>query len=712
MRIRLSTVAAGAVVVVVALLPVACSGGQQPPSGGASQAVRTGAAPDVDPTILPTQELASAPVMRLADGLPPPTNRWFSGLVFGESPQPVFPRPLAVALTDTGFAYGLPEVRAQGAALLGPFAPQVTADVGVNVTGVVTAYDVAAVTVELRTGDGSALGELTLVEGSPVLRYRAVTDHRLALGVPFSAGADGLVAADIAGRDHVLVGVDGLDVGSRLGDDGRTLRLGADESVAWLPAPDDPGSGLEALAAAAATPVSGTSLTYGVDDDAATTSITYATPADRPTAVVRLPHQRASAGMECGHGTYRTVLGTAEACTATTATWSVPVVEPVARLDLSGLSDAERTELATQVRRDARRLVGPGAEPRPSDTYFGGKALARDANLFALADELGLDDVAATLRDGLAEDLREWAEPDGCAQRDARCFVWDDRLRTVVGRTPAFGSEEGNDHHFHYGYFLYAAGLVAADDAALATDLAPVLDLLAADIAAGAPVDVGGGAPMPALRVLDASAGHSWASGYAPFADGNNQESSSEAVAAWHGLALWAQARVGAGLDDAGLEAQATWMQSVEAASATTYWSGFDRSDPVHDGLDAAVTSLVWGGKRERATWFSAEPSAALGIVVLPVTAASGYLLPSGDDGGPARVRDNLAEALGVGTDDLWREPAAWDVMFGDQLLMYAALAGSDDAGAALDVARSLPDERVDDGSTRSWLLAWLMSRA
>jgi endoglucanase Acf2 len=125
----------------------------------------------------------------------------------------------------------------------------------------------------------------------------------------------------------------------------------------------------------------------------------------------------------------------------------------------------------------------------------------------------------------------------------------------------------------------------------------------------------------------------------------------------------------------------------------------------VNQGLDAQVTSLVWGGKRERNTWFSAEPSAALGIVVLPVTGASGYLA-----GDPERIRDNLAEALG--TAELWSDAGAWDVMFGDQLLMYAGLAGRDDAAAALEVARSLPDERIDDGSTRSWMLAWLMAHA
>jgi len=58
------------------------------------------------------QNVAKIAPTRLADGLVPPTNRWFTGLVFGDQPQPVFPMPLSAALTDTGFAIGLPNVTA------------------------------------------------------------------------------------------------------------------------------------------------------------------------------------------------------------------------------------------------------------------------------------------------------------------------------------------------------------------------------------------------------------------------------------------------------------------------------------------------------------------------------------------------------------------------------------------------------------------------
>ena len=51
---------------------------------------------------LPQESVAPVTAMRLAEGLIPPTNRWFSGLVFGDAPQPVFPLPLAFSLIIGG----------------------------------------------------------------------------------------------------------------------------------------------------------------------------------------------------------------------------------------------------------------------------------------------------------------------------------------------------------------------------------------------------------------------------------------------------------------------------------------------------------------------------------------------------------------------------------------------------------------------------------
>ena len=84
-----------------------------------------------------------------------------------------------------------------------------------------------------------------------------------------------------------------------------------------------------------------------------------------------------------------------------------------------------------------------------------------------------------------------------------------------------------------------------------------------------------------------------------------------------------------------------------------------------------------------------------LGILVIPMSPASTYL--AGDS---ARIDANVAEATG----------GAFDQKFGDYLLMYSALAGEKQRTAALDTARQLDDKWIDDGNSRSYLLAWLMS--
>ena len=232
----------------------------------------------------------------------------------------------------------------------------------------------------------------------------------------------------------------------------------------------------------------------------------------------------------------------------------------------------------------------------------------------------------------------------GCAKRAAFCFVTTNRARGCRAH-PSFGSDEFNDHHFHYGYFLYAAGILTQNDPELAEKFAPVMNLLAADIGSNA-----NNGAFPDRRVFDAYAGHSWASGTSPFADGNNQESSSEAITAWTGLALWAKAS-----GNAGLQTEATWMLSSEAQSGLAYWTNFDRSEPVYSGYGHQIVSLNWGGKRDYATWFSPEPAAMLGILVIPMSPASTYL------GGDAeRIKANVAEATG----------GKFDQKFGDYLLM------------------------------------------
>ncbi|MFP7760059.1 glycosyl hydrolase [Marisediminicola sp. LYQ85] len=624
---------------------------------------------------LPQQTIKPLPSARLAEGLVPPTNRWFSGLVFGDDSMPVFPSPLSFQLTDGGFDLGLPRVTTAPKVIMGGHVAHIGVSVGADVAEV-SDYDTASVTIT-HLADDVAVGETVIARGSPFVSFTALSAADVSTVTAFTpSSVDGAATAVIDGTTYGLVS------DAELSSDGTGLALAEGETATWFALAD--GAELADFADAATHTVTGTTLDYTTSDTEVSTTIAYTTADGEPTIVAALPHQQAGLAdsVACSSATYSTIYGDMTACTTDALTWSSPALEPSGALDLSALDDADRDRLAEQVTLDIAET-----ETFADDTYFGGKSLYRAVNLLEIAEEVGADDAAATMRDRLVTTMSEWMDPDRCDERDLRCFVYDPEARGIVGLATSFGSEEFNDHHFHYGYFLYTAGVLAADDPELVESWAPVMNLLAADLATR-----GESTYFPEQRNFDSYGGHSWASGTSPFGDGNNQESSSEAVTAWNGLALWAAAS-----DQGDLETEARWMLAAEATSAKAYWTDFPLDDPIMEGFEHTITSLVWGGKRDYATWFSAEPSAMLGILVLPMSPVADYLA-----GDPERIDANIADAA----------PDGFDVTFGDYLLMYSALSSTEAASRALEESRELHEDRIDDGNSRSYMLAWLMAHA
>ncbi|MBD7956927.1 1,3-beta-glucanase [Microbacterium sp. Sa4CUA7] len=656
----------GATVLLAAAVLATAGCTAEPPGQPVSQPWAPEAASAATVSALPVERVAEglAPP-RLADGVVPPTNRWYSGLVFGATPQPVYPFPLAFAAADAGFTVDLPQVSATAQTIAASFAGGL--QVGMPADRF-EAVRVDAVSVTLRWWDGGdAVGDVTIAEGSPVVGFTAARATDLTPAVTLEPAGDGLWTATADETTFGVVSPDATWSGSAL-----TVPAGA--HALWFALPD--GADLAQWADALDAPVSGVAVEIDTGTDTSSTRLTYT--GTESTVLVPFPGHEADAAA-CGLGTFRTAYGDAVACAGTELEWSVPAVAARASFDLSAADDATLGTIATQIAADL------AATPAlPADTYHGGKALARLGALLTLAREVGDADLVSRVADRLWQELAPWAETDGCTRRDTRCFVYDDALRMVVGRAPTFGAEEGNDHHFHYGYYLSAAAALVAAQPDKLEPLQDVMDALAADIAGS------GGDLLPPLRVFDPYRGHSWASGLSPFADGNNQESSSEAVAAWDGLAQWASAR-----DDAAVEATATWLLSAEVAAARARWLEPDPAT-LADGFAHTIVSLTWGGKRDYATWFSPEPSAILGIQLLPLTpVALDYL---GAD--PQRVAANVADA----------GPTALTGPLGEYVLMYSALAGDAQRTAAAAALATLPE--VDGGTSKSVMLAWLAAAA
>jgi len=626
---------------------------------------------------LPLDTIAQMPWLHAADAVLPPTNRWFSPLAYG-SPDPVFPMPLSYIQTNEGFVFGLPRISSSRHTISGPAAPDIDVNVGAS-SYRIAHYDLGSVTIEFLNAVGRVLGRAVIAEGVPYVSYTADVAHDVTLSEPFTMKYESCAVATVDSQDYGLVTSGSYS--------SRSIRLVAGQFlslIAFPRLPEDLTAAQEEaavlrIARHASYPVHSVSVSAEVTDSEVVTSLRYLAQENGPVAVVRMPHHHLAPGDVLGQ--YETVSGTVQLVSAKVLQWRTARVRPTNTLDLSGLDAEHAQAIREQIARDI-------AEPPrfPADSYFGAKALFREAQLAHLARQLEVPG-EVEYRQAFEQRLLTWTRPVG-ESSDERGFFFDDVWMGVVGREPSFGADEFNDHHTQYGYFLNAAALAVEANPNLTVQLAPVIDALAFDIAS--PVTTG---LVPQLRVFDAYKGHSWASGRAPFDDGNYQESISEAVNAWNGLALWGQVTGRDWLQDL-----AVWLLSLESASAQTYWLDFDRSDPVRATYRHHVVPLVWGAKHDYATWFGGEKSALLGILVLPMSPLSAHLMGDGE-----RIAANLEEVVGYYDD--------YDVTFGDYLIMYSALAGGEVARRAWNLALEFPADRIDDGNSKSYLLAFVASR-
>ncbi|ASR45851.1 glycoside hydrolase family 81 [Paenibacillus kribbensis] len=256
------------------------------------------------------------------------------------------------------------------------------------------------------------------------------------------------------------------------------------------------------------------------------------------------------------------------------------------------------------------------------DTYWTGKRLGKLAALAPIADQVGNTAAATQFRNEIKSRLQDWfkASDSSGNLKGSSLFVYNNNWGTLIGYPDSFGSAiELNDHHFHYGYFIKAAAEIARVDKNWASDSqwGQMVQLLIRDIANTDRSD----SKFPYLRNFDPYAGHTWASGHAKFGDGNNNESSSEAMNAWAGVILWGEATGNTKIRDLGI-----YLYTTEMNAINEYW--FDvhgTNNPA--GMGSATASMIWGGKTVgNATWWTSNPAEVHGINWLPITSASLYL--------------------------------------------------------------------------------------
>lgn len=336
-------------------------------------------------------------------------------------------------------------------------------------------------------------------------------------------------------------------------------------------------------------------------------------------------------------------------------------------------------------------LSGAAAEKRPlqaTDTYGLGKSLARIAQLLPLV--AAADDTAdqPVFKAELEHEFGRWLR--GTQSHTPPGFFYNCTWGTLVGIPGSYGSvDQLNDHHFHYGYWIEAAALLGLYDSSWlhAPGVESTFSRLARDIGSPGRSDP----DFPFLRHFDPYAGHSWASGQAPFADGENEESSSEAINAWAAIILFATEIGNSTLRDA-----AIWMYTLECNSAFDYVFDDGPLRTFPSGFGGVQVANLFDAKSDAGTWFSGNPAMEHGIEFLPFTGASLYL---GHD--PAYVQRNLNEVTAASGGALDMKSQNWP----DLMEMYLALIAP--AQALNDWERTA---YLFDGETRAHEFAWISS--
>lgn len=271
----------------------------------------------------------------------------------------------------------------------------------------------------------------------------------------------------------------------------------------------------------------------------------------------------------------------------------------------------------------------------------------------------------------------------GGGNSDSRNFYYLSTWSTLLGNPGSFNlAQEMNDHNFHYGYFVMAAAAIAQFDPAWAQSYGPMVNLLIRDASNWERSDT----RFPFLRCFDPYASHSWASGHAAFAAGNNQESSSESMNFSAATALWGAATGNDAIRDMGM-----FLHAAEEAAIQQYWFNADDA-AMPSSFTKPIAGIVWGDGVAYGTWWTGDPAQIHGINFLPITPASLYL---------GHHRQGMLDNWGLLMAQTNSNPSSW------HSILWSALATANPTQAA-SLANGNPNFPLEDGDSRARAYQWI----
>lgn len=324
--------------------------------------------------------------------------------------------------------------------------------------------------------------------------------------------------------------------------------------------------------------------------------------------------------------------------------------------------------------------------------YYAGKALAKFAQIVYTTNTLG--NATGVASAGLVKLKLQYSR----FVNNTQIFplVYDSSWGGIVSSASYvtgdpgvdFGNSYYNDHHFHYGYFVYAAAVIGRLDPSWLQQGSNKawVQTLVRDYANAVSDD----GYTPFSRMFDWFHGHSWASGIFESFDGKNQESSSEDAFASYALKMW-----GRTIGDQNMEARGTLMLAVQARSLTDYYlmQSTNTIQPPQSIANKAA-GILFENKVDHTTYFGTNIEYIEGIHMLPL---------------------NPSSALTRNSTFVTQE---WDTYFsngrvdaidsGWKGILYANLALIDPRTAYQFFAQSnFQPQWLDGGASRTWYLAY-----
>lgn len=433
-------------------------------------------------------------------------------------------------------------------------------------------------------------------------------------------------------------------------------------------------------------------------------------------------------------------------CAVSGSTWDLEEDLPIASFRSPRPPQVEALPaIVKALQSDIHYVIPANFQRGAGDTYFSGKVLARVARVLLIHEELkdlcdgkaigytlnneqklaymdacsdlelpSEDEISKTM-DMFQSSVEVWINGtseaafayDSAWGGVISCgCLWDEGSQGCSNTLPAcpatsdqglnFGNGFYNDHHFHYGYHVYAAAALTHFNRDWGRRHFQDVLLLVRDYANPSDDDV----YFPTFRNKDWYQGSSWASGITLPTFGNivNQESTSEAIAGYEAVALFGKemmqawkevdetkkVKIARNIRDAGLVTAATEIRSTDY-----YWHVLRKDDPREiypSGYEHGVVGILWATMAQFTTWFGNAPYLIYGIQLLPLTPI-------------AENRDANQEWLREMYQPLANSCAAdyeGCTAHGWSVLPLAIMASIGHADTAMEQAHSIPDLAFD----------------